>query len=83
MRRLWDNGPALLALCMLIWAGSVVTGRRRRGQVPPALFTAVRWCGALVLALPFRLDASAAGLGGAAGAVVGGGGTRVPRGRAV
>ena len=53
MRRLWDNGPALLALCMLIWAGSVVTGRAAAGQVPPALFTAVRWCGALVLALPF------------------------------
>ena len=53
MKRLWDNGPALLALCMLIWAGSVVTGRAAAGQVPPALFTAVRWCGALVLALPF------------------------------
>ena len=53
MRRLWSNGPALLTICMLCWAGSVVTGRAAAGQVPPALFTAIRWGGALLLALPF------------------------------
>ena len=64
MRRLWGNGPALLAICMACWAGSVVTGRAAAGEVPPALFTAIRWGGALLLALPFawgrlRVDAPA------------------------
>ena len=51
--RLWANGPVLLAFCMLCWAGSVVTGRAAAAQVPPALFTAVRWYGALAIVLPF------------------------------
>ena len=49
---------------MACWAGSVVTGRAAAGEVPPALFTAIRWGGALLLALPFawgrlRVDAPA------------------------
>ncbi len=62
--RFWDSGPAVLAVCMLFWAGSVVTGRAAAEQIPPALFTAARWAGALALALPFawrhvRADAAA------------------------
>ena len=64
MMRLWTNGPALLALCMLFWAGSVVTGRAAASLIPPALFTAVRWGGALLIVAPFawtslRADAAA------------------------
>ena len=43
----------LLALAMLLWAGSIVTGRAAAGLIPPALFTAIRWGGALLLAAPF------------------------------
>ena len=53
MNRLWDNGPALLAICMLFWAGSIVTGRAAAMLVPPGLFTALRWGGALLIATPF------------------------------
>lgn len=53
MTRIWQSGPVLLAVCMMLWAGSVVTGRAAAGEIPPGLFTAIRWCGALVLALPF------------------------------
>ncbi len=53
MRAIWRSGPALLALCMLFWAGSVVSGRAAAALIPPALFTALRWGGALVLILPF------------------------------
>ena len=53
MRRLWSNGPALLVLATFFWAGSVVTGRAAAPLIPPALFTALRWGGALVVALPF------------------------------
>lgn len=49
---LWDNGPLLLALCMLSWAGSVVTGRAAAMLVPPSLFTLLRWGGALLIVLP-------------------------------
>jgi drug/metabolite transporter (DMT)-like permease len=38
---------------MLFWAGSVVSGRAAAALIPPALFTALRWGGALVLILPF------------------------------
>ena len=51
--KFWASGPAVLALCMLFWAGSVVTGKAAAEQIPPALFTAARWGGALLLALPF------------------------------
>lgn len=53
MHRLWRNGPLLLALTMLCWAGSVVVGRAAADLVPPVLFTALRWAGALAIALPF------------------------------
>lgn len=49
---MWRSGPALMTACMMLWAGSVVSGRAAAGEIPPALFTAVRWCGALLLALP-------------------------------
>lgn len=50
--RLWSNGPLLLALCMLSWAGSVITGRAAAALVPPSLFTLLRWSGALLIVLP-------------------------------
>lgn len=52
MKRFWSNGPLLLALCMLFWAGSVVTGRAAGALIPPALFTLLRWGGALTLSAP-------------------------------
>ncbi len=51
-RRLWDNGPLLLALAMLFWAGSIVSGRAAAAFVPPSLFTLLRWGGALLIVLP-------------------------------
>lgn len=64
VERLWSNGPALLALCMLSWAGSVVTGRAGAPLIPPSLFTLLRWAGALLIVLPLawphlRRDGSA------------------------
>ena len=53
MTRLWQNGVALLVLCNLFWAGSVVTGRAAAEQIPPAAFTAIRWWGALLIVVPF------------------------------
>ena len=53
LRRFWDNGLLLLALCNLSWAGSIVMGRAAAALIPPALFTAVRWGGALGIMLPF------------------------------
>lgn len=38
---------------MLFWAGSVVTGRAAAALIPPGLFTALRWGGALLLTVPF------------------------------
>jgi len=52
MTRLWRNGPALLALTMLFWAGSVIVGRAAAGLVPPVLFTLLRWTGALCIVMP-------------------------------
>lgn len=43
----------LLALTMLFWSGSVVVGRAAADLVPPVLFTALRWSGALLIAVPF------------------------------
>jgi drug/metabolite transporter (DMT)-like permease len=37
---------------MLFWAGNTVLGRAAADQIPPALFTAIRWAGALVLTVP-------------------------------
>lgn len=51
-RLFWDNGPLLLALCMLFWAGSVISGRAAALLVPPSLFTLLRWGGALMIATP-------------------------------
>ena len=52
MKRLWSNGPALMAVSMLSWSGSVVTGRAAAELVPPALFTFLRWGGALLIVAP-------------------------------
>ena len=49
--RLWANGPLLLALSMLFWAGSIVSGRAA-ALVPPSLFTLLRWGGALIIVAP-------------------------------
>ncbi len=48
----WNNGPLLLALCMLSWAGSVIVGRAAAPFVPPSLFTLLRWGGALLIVFP-------------------------------
>ena len=52
MARLWSNGPLLLALAMLFWAGSIVSGRAAAALVPPSLFTLLRWGGALLIVVP-------------------------------
>ncbi len=52
MARFWANGPLLLALSMLFWAGSIVSGRAAAALVPPSLFTLLRWGGALVIVAP-------------------------------
>ena len=52
MTRLWRNGPALLALTMLFWAGSVIVGRAAAPVLPPVLFTLLRWTGALGIVAP-------------------------------
>lgn len=48
----WSNGPLLLTLCMAFWAASVVVGRAAAADIPPSLFTVLRWAGALAIALP-------------------------------
>jgi len=52
MTRIWANGPLLLALAMLFWAGSVITGRAGAALIPPSLFTLLRWSGALLIVAP-------------------------------
>ena len=52
LRAVWASGPALLALTMLFWSGSVVVGRAAAELVPPVLFTLLRWAGALLLVAP-------------------------------
>ena len=52
MTRLWSTGPALLALTMLFWAGSVVVGRAAAGLIPPVLFTLLRWGIGLLIVAP-------------------------------
>jgi drug/metabolite transporter (DMT)-like permease len=52
MGRLWANGPLLLALSMLFWAGSIVSGRAAAALIPPSLFTLLRWGGALLIVAP-------------------------------
>ena len=52
MTRLWSNGPALLSLTMLFWAGSVIVGRAAAPVLPPVLFTLLRWTGALLIVAP-------------------------------
>ena len=52
MARFWASGPLLLALSMLFWAGSIVSGRAAAALVPPSLFTLLRWGGALVIVAP-------------------------------
>lgn len=51
-QRLWSNGPALLALGALSWAASVVVGRAAAFDIPPSLFTLLRWTGALLIVAP-------------------------------
>ena len=50
--RIWASGPLLLALAMLFWAGSIVSGRAAAALVPPSLFTLLRWGGALLIVTP-------------------------------
>ncbi len=52
MKWVWNQGPLLLALTMLCWAGSVVVGRAASGLVPPVLFTLLRWALALLIVAP-------------------------------
>lgn len=51
-RMLWSNGPALLSLGALSWAASVVVGRAAAADIPPSLFTVLRWTGALLIVAP-------------------------------
>ncbi|MBV8913557.1 MAG: DMT family transporter [Acetobacteraceae bacterium] len=52
MRALWNNGPALLSLGAVSWAGSVVVGRGAADLIPPSLFTVLRWAGAFLIVAP-------------------------------
>lgn len=52
LRGLWSNGPALLSLGALSWAASVVVGRAAANDIPPSLFTLLRWTGALLIVAP-------------------------------
>jgi len=52
-RWLWHQGPLLLAVTMLCWAGSVIVGRAAAGLVPPVQFTLLRWAIGLVIVTPF------------------------------
>ena len=49
----WNNAWLLLALANLFWAGNVVIGRAVSADIPPLTFTACRWGGALLIAIPF------------------------------
>jgi drug/metabolite transporter (DMT)-like permease len=51
----WSNGPALLMLGSLFWAGSIVVGRAAAAEVPPSLFTVLRWGGALLIVAPLAV----------------------------
>ncbi len=50
--RFWGNAWLLLALANLFWAGNVIIGRAVSADIPPITFTAFRWGGAFLLALP-------------------------------
>lgn len=51
-RAIFDNGPLLLVLTMLFWAGNMIVGRWIAGQVPPVTLAFLRWLGASVFILP-------------------------------
>ena len=51
-RAIFDNGPLLLVLTMLFWAGNMIVGRWIAGQVPPVTLAFLRWFGASVFILP-------------------------------
>lgn len=51
--RLYDNAYLLLALTALAWAGNQVLGRAIAGEIPPILYSCLRWTGATILVLPF------------------------------
>ena len=52
MRWLWRQGPLLLAVTMLCWAGSIVVGRAAAPLVPPVQFTLLRWIVGLLIVTP-------------------------------
>ena len=51
-RAIFDNGPALLVLTTLFWAGNMIVGRWIAGQVPPVTLAFLRWLGASLFILP-------------------------------
>lgn len=51
-RAIFNNGPALLVLTTLFWAGNMIVGRWIAGQVPPVTLAFLRWLGASLLILP-------------------------------
>jgi drug/metabolite transporter (DMT)-like permease len=51
--RLYDNAYLLLIFTALFWAGNQVLGRAVVGQIPPILYSFLRWLGAMLLILPF------------------------------
>lgn len=48
---LYDNGPLLLVLTTLMWAGNAVASRMAPGLVSPMLMTSVRWFLVLLIVL--------------------------------
>ncbi len=48
---LWSY--ATLCIVILFWSGNFIVGRAVNGVIPPFTLALVRWCGALVILLPF------------------------------
>lgn len=51
--RLYDNAFLLLSLTSLFWAGNQVLGRAVAGEIPPVMYSFLRWAGATIILLPF------------------------------
>lgn len=47
---------ALLGFTMLFWSGNFIVGRVIAGDMPPLLFSLLRWSGALILIAPFAVS---------------------------